>query len=207
MTAPRCLLSSGYLAYLTRIERSPNTVKAYAHDLKGWFVFLGGQDLDWREVRLENVAEFVAWLRRPPDLRDETVPVLPSVEHHCSEATVNRKLSALSAFHQHANSAARRHGTHLHRTVSGDKTGPPGSLTSLAVPMLLNPGLGYRLRLRQTEEMTEVRPAPTSPGAALRWAIKTHTSCGPKIKPGAWPARSTRRSSSPSDVPSKRPKL
>lgn len=29
-----------YLAYLTRIERSPNTVKAYAHDLKDWFVGL-----------------------------------------------------------------------------------------------------------------------------------------------------------------------
>ena len=31
-----------YLAYLTDIERSPNTVKAYAHDLKDWFVFLAG---------------------------------------------------------------------------------------------------------------------------------------------------------------------
>lgn len=39
-----------YLAYLTDIERSPNTVKAYAHDLKDWFVFLAGQGLDWREV-------------------------------------------------------------------------------------------------------------------------------------------------------------
>ena len=26
-----------YLAYLTDIERSPNTVKAYAHDLKDYF--------------------------------------------------------------------------------------------------------------------------------------------------------------------------
>jgi integrase/recombinase XerD len=26
-----------FLAYLTSIERSPNTVKAYAHDLKDWF--------------------------------------------------------------------------------------------------------------------------------------------------------------------------
>lgn len=49
-----------YLAYLTQIERSPNTVKGYAHDLKDWFVFLRTQGLDWREVRLENVAEFVA---------------------------------------------------------------------------------------------------------------------------------------------------
>ncbi len=98
-----------YLAYLTQIERSPNTVKAYAHDLKDWFVFLGAQNLDWREVRLENVAEFVAWLRRPPQLRDGTVPILPSVEHHCTESTVNRKFSALSAFYQHA----ARHGVDL----------------------------------------------------------------------------------------------
>lgn len=43
-----------YLAYLTQIERSPNTVKAYAHDLKDWFVFLGARGLDWREVRLRT---------------------------------------------------------------------------------------------------------------------------------------------------------
>ena len=55
-----------YLAYLTDIERSPNTVKAYAHDLKDWFDFLDVRGLDWREVRLEDLGEFVAWLRVPP---------------------------------------------------------------------------------------------------------------------------------------------
>ena len=59
-----------YLAYLTDIERSPNTVKAYAHDLKDWFVFLDSRGLDWREVRLEDLGEFVAWLRLPPAGRD-----------------------------------------------------------------------------------------------------------------------------------------
>lgn len=98
-----------YLTYLTDIERSPNTVKAYAHDLKDWFVFLAGRDLDWREVRLEDVAAFIAWLRRPPAVRDGMVAVLPSAERHCSEATVNRKLSAVSAFYQHA----ARHGVDL----------------------------------------------------------------------------------------------
>src|SRR5438094_128852 len=29
-----------FLAYQASIERSPNTVKAYAHDLKDWFTFL-----------------------------------------------------------------------------------------------------------------------------------------------------------------------
>jgi integrase/recombinase XerD len=91
-----------YLAYLSDVERSPNTVKAYAHDLKDWFVFLAGRGLDWREVRLEDVGEFAAWLRLPPTARDGRVAVLPSVERHCSEATVNRKLSAVSAFYQHS---------------------------------------------------------------------------------------------------------
>jgi integrase/recombinase XerD len=82
-----------YLAYLTDIERSPNTIKAYAHDLKDWFTFLGQRGLDWCEVRLEDVGEFVAWLRRPPEVRDGKVVVLPSVGHHCGESTVNRKLT------------------------------------------------------------------------------------------------------------------
>jgi integrase/recombinase XerD len=66
-----------YLAYLTDIERSPNTVKAYAHDLKDWFSFLKARGLDWREVRLEDVGEFVAWLRLPPLARTGAVAVLP----------------------------------------------------------------------------------------------------------------------------------
>jgi integrase/recombinase XerD len=91
-----------YLAYLTDIERSPNTVKAYADDLKDYVTFLDGCGLDWREVRLEDIGEFVAWLRLPPAGRDGRVAILPSGEHHVSASTVNRKLSALSAFYLHA---------------------------------------------------------------------------------------------------------
>ena len=39
-----------FLAFLAAIERSPNTIKAYAHTLKDWFVFLAGRGLDWRAV-------------------------------------------------------------------------------------------------------------------------------------------------------------
>ena len=88
-----------YLAYLTDIERSPNTVKAYAHDLKDWFGFLDVRGLDWREVRLEDLGEFVAWLRLPPTGRAGGVAMLPSAEHHCSAVTVNRKLSAVSGLY------------------------------------------------------------------------------------------------------------
>jgi integrase len=98
-----------FLAFLSDVERSPNTVKAYAHDLKDWFGFLTGRGGDWREVRLEDVGEFVAWLRLPLPARDGQVAVLPSAVGHCGEATVNRKLSAVSAFYQHA----ARHGVEL----------------------------------------------------------------------------------------------
>src|SRR6202166_2693812 len=81
-----------FLAYLTSIERSPNTVKAYAHDLKDFLEFLGFRGLDWREVRLEDVGEFVAWLRLPPPGRAGAVPVLPSAVPQVGAATINRKL-------------------------------------------------------------------------------------------------------------------
>jgi integrase/recombinase XerD len=53
-------------------------------------------------VRLADVGEFVAWLRLPLPARDRRVAVLPSVEHHRTESTVNRKLSAVGAFYTHA---------------------------------------------------------------------------------------------------------
>lgn len=90
-----------FLAYLSDIERSPNTVKAYAHDLKDYWSFLAARDLDWREVRLEDVGEFVAWLRLAPPARDGRVAMLPSAPTHVGAATVNRKLSAVAAFYVH----------------------------------------------------------------------------------------------------------
>ncbi len=85
-----------FLASLSAIERSPNTVKAYAHDLKDWFTFLAGRGVDWRAVTVEDVAGFVVWLRLSPAARDGRVAVLPTVEHHCTAVSVNRKLVALA---------------------------------------------------------------------------------------------------------------
>jgi integrase/recombinase XerD len=79
--------------YLAGIERSPNTIKADAHDLKDWFEFLADREMDWRSVSLEDVAGFVSWLRSPAPARGSGVAVLPSVAPACSESTVNRKLS------------------------------------------------------------------------------------------------------------------
>jgi integrase/recombinase XerD len=90
-----------FLAYLTDIGRSPNTVKAYSHDLKDYWQFLGFRDLDWRDARLEDIGDFVAWLQLPPAGRAGEVAVLPSVEAEVTASTVNRKLAAVSTFYAH----------------------------------------------------------------------------------------------------------
>jgi integrase/recombinase XerD len=93
-----------FLAYLTGIGRSPNTVKAYAHDLKDYWDFIGLRGLDWQEARLEDVGEFVAWLQLPPAGRAGEageVAVLSSAVAQVTAATVNRKLAAVSAFYAH----------------------------------------------------------------------------------------------------------
>jgi integrase/recombinase XerD len=90
-----------YLAYLTDVERSPNTVKAYAHDLKDYWTFLTLRGLDWREVRLEDLGEYVAWLRLPPSGRGGQVAVLASARPRVGASTVNRRLSAVAVFYAH----------------------------------------------------------------------------------------------------------
>ncbi len=90
-----------FLAYLTDIGHSPNTVKAYAHDLKNYWEFISFRSLDWREARLEDVGEFVAWLQLPPAGRAGEVAVLPSAAARVTASTVNRKLAAVSAFYAH----------------------------------------------------------------------------------------------------------
>ena len=90
-----------FLSFLTDSGRSPNTVKAYAHDLRDWFTFLAGRGLDWTVVTVEDVAAFVAWLRLPPPARGAAVAVLP-VGEHCAASTINRKLAAVGSMYQHA---------------------------------------------------------------------------------------------------------
>ena len=143
-----------FLGYLTSIEKSPNTVKAYAHDLKDWFAYLTGHDLRWQAVTVEDVAGFVAWLRLPPEGRDGKVAVLPTVEHHCSAASVNRKLAALTSFCEfHA-----RHGVELGRLlITMQPAGRPGSATSYK-PFL------HHVTKRGPQRRREIRLKTSRPG-------------------------------------------
>ena len=90
-----------YLAHLSGIERSPNTVRAYAHGLKLWLEFLAPRQVDWDAAGVEDVSGFVSWLRCP----DQNVIVLDANAGQRSAATVNRHLAAVFGFYDfHARS-------------------------------------------------------------------------------------------------------
>jgi len=86
-----------YLAYLGALERSPNTVRAYAMSLRLWFEFLGQAGVGWADAGVEDVARFVAWLRAPAG----NVIVLETGTGRRSPATVNRHLAGVFGFYDH----------------------------------------------------------------------------------------------------------
>lgn len=89
-----------FLAYLTARGASPNTVQGYAYDLRDFFVWLGQTGLDFRHLRLEVVAQFFDWLRRPKPARAPRVFVLPGVGQALENTTLQRKRAALASFYR-----------------------------------------------------------------------------------------------------------
>lgn len=86
-----------FLGYLHAIERSPNSQRAYAYDLKAYFAFLGQRGLDYTVVTSEDLAFFVRHLRRP----DPDVALLSATASVRSAATVNRVMSGVSGFYRY----------------------------------------------------------------------------------------------------------
>ncbi|MDQ4490794.1 tyrosine-type recombinase/integrase [Sinomonas sp. ASV486] len=88
-----------FLAHLQRTSYSPNTVKGYAHDLKDLFWWLDETEKDWRALGLQDIGEWVGWLRTPVKYRGKGVAVLPRAAPSLRERSLERKLAAVSAFY------------------------------------------------------------------------------------------------------------
>jgi integrase/recombinase XerD len=84
-----------FLRYLENLERSPNTIRAYAGHLKLYWEYLTSIQLDWTKVRLSELAEFVAWLREP----EPGVILLQEHEAKRSESSINAILAAVTSFY------------------------------------------------------------------------------------------------------------
>lgn len=126
-----------YLAHLAGIERSPNTVRAYAHSLALWWEFLAAREVGWAEAGVEDVSRFVTWLRAPA----ANVIVLETGSTRRAESTVNRHLAAVFGLYDfHA-----RNGVVLAESLVAWRRVPRGSFK----PFL--------------HHVTKGRPVPTRP--------------------------------------------
>ena len=88
--------AAGFLRYLHRIERSPNTVRAYAHDLKLFFEFLAGRGLAWDAVGVADLGGFRGVVAPPGGERGAASGARPAR----SASTTNRALSAVMGFYE-----------------------------------------------------------------------------------------------------------
>jgi len=86
-----------FLAFLSGLERSPNTVRDRAMSLKLWFEFLARSSSCFDEVTVDDVARFVGWLRAPA----ENVIVMDERAARRRQSTVNRHLTAVFSFYDH----------------------------------------------------------------------------------------------------------
>jgi integrase/recombinase XerD len=99
-----------YLGWLTGIERSPNTVEAYARDLSLFFAFLDERGLNWQaDVDVAMMGEFSAWARRPA----ANVLLLSEQAARRSTSTVNRMLTSVVGFYEFHGRRGNRLATEL----------------------------------------------------------------------------------------------
>jgi integrase/recombinase XerD len=88
--------AEAYLAHLEAIERSPNTVRAYASSLRLFFEHLERSGVAWDAVSLDEVGRFVSFLRSPA----EGTIVIDSGASRRAAATVNRHLAAVFGLYE-----------------------------------------------------------------------------------------------------------
>ncbi len=137
-----------YLAYLLAIERSPDTQRAYAYDLRAFFEYLHLESLDYADVTNEHLAFFVQHLRRPaPD-----VALLTGEAAIRTETTVNRIMTGVSGFYRFLGDrddlpAAKRLATRARNAVRAEKA----LLAGVAGRSLDETRIGPRLRTTRRE--------------------------------------------------------
>jgi len=93
----------GFLRLLTVREYSPNTVRAYAHDLQKLFAFLGEAGIPAGEFTPARAMEFLQWLRLVSSSRRAQrleLGVTAGGGRVLSAKTCNRIMAAVSSFYE-----------------------------------------------------------------------------------------------------------
>ncbi|WP_445505893.1 tyrosine-type recombinase/integrase [Niallia sp. 03190] len=88
-----------YLKYLDNTGKSSNTQKTYCYALKQYFDYLGEIDKDYMEIILQDLAEFIGWLRNP--YSSHKVTPFKEMRSKKTERTVNLTVTVVTAFYDY----------------------------------------------------------------------------------------------------------
>lgn len=84
-----------YLIYLKSLEKSPNTLRAYAYHLKHFWEYLAANKFDWKTIKLDQLAGFITWLRS-----NKNIVVIHQVMSKRTESSINAALAAVTSFYK-----------------------------------------------------------------------------------------------------------
>ncbi|MGN4423554.1 tyrosine-type recombinase/integrase [Bacillus cereus group sp. MYBK30-1] len=88
-----------YLKYLDKTGKSSNTQKTYCYSLKHYFTYLDETNKDYKYIRLEDLIEFVGWLRSPYK-SSKTTP-LRQEKAKRTEKTINLTITVIANFYDY----------------------------------------------------------------------------------------------------------
>ena len=88
-----------YLKYIDNSEKSFNTQKTYAYSLKLYFEYLEEINVDYRNVNINILSNFVGWLRNPYE--NNKVVTLKPTKAKRTEKTVNLTITVVTNFYDY----------------------------------------------------------------------------------------------------------
>lgn len=88
-----------YLKFLDITGKSINTQKTYCYSLKHYFMYLQEKMKDYKQIILEDLVEFVAWLRNPYEYINVT-PLKP-IKPKKTEKTINLIITVITNFYDY----------------------------------------------------------------------------------------------------------
>ena len=87
-----------YLKYLHSTGKSPNTIRSYAYHLKEFWLFLTDAELEWDDIGLVEMSQFINWLKVGYTGNVITLSETTSLR---SEKTINSIVTAVSSFYDY----------------------------------------------------------------------------------------------------------
>ena len=88
-----------YLKYIDNTGKSFNTQKTYCYSLKLYFEYIQDIDIDYKNININILSDFVGWLRNPHE-NNKVVDLNPTKARR-SERTINLIITVVTNFYDY----------------------------------------------------------------------------------------------------------